>query len=470
MNAMKLMSGLSLAGVVCCAMAMPAAQAANVSGWRTDGTGTYPEATPPTQWSTSDNVVWSTPLPATGNATPVIAGNRIFVTSEPSTLVCVDKATGKVLWQQRSDVTDTMSPEEGKAIAQKLKDTEELRAQRGELANQLNRAKRVERRNPNDADNNALVKTLEAQLAEIDAKIGPVADFEMPRTHDTNGYASPTPVTDGKHVWALFGNGVASCFDMEGNRVWSRLVERPTAGWGQSSSLALADGTLVVLINKLYGLDAATGQEKWNTASNHSWASPIIVKRGDKSLIITPSGQVVEPGTGKVIADGLGRVQYNAPVPHGDVLYFIDGREGRGLTTASRLTLDEAGAAVVTKLWERELPGSRYYASPVIHDGLVYAVSREERLTVMEAADGKTVYEMTVELGGSKPNSAYPSITLAGEHLYVSSENGRTIVMAPGREHKAIAVNKHEGFRGSPVFEGTRLYLRGYKNLWCVGQ
>jgi len=443
---------------------------AQVVGWRSDATGRYPDADPPIEWSAERNVVWSTPLPDWSNASPVIRGERVLICAEPNTLLCLDRASGAIRWRAGNDVFETLPDAEAEAVRRQVAEAKPLLQEKQRVENDLRRAQRVLRRNKDSDEAKADVQRHETRLAALTDRLEPLAPYELPRTHNTNGYSSPTPVTDGEHVFALFGNGVAAAYDVQGDRRWITIVQKPTHGWGQSASPALAEGTLVVLIDALFGLDAATGEVKWTTPARQSWASPIVIERAGRKLIVTPDGQVVNPTDGKVIAEGLGRVQYNAPLPNGEVLYFIDGREGRGLATATRFTLDETGQPAVEKLWQRELPGSRYYASAVVHDGLVYAVSREEKLIVMDAADGSTVYERGLDLSEHKKNSVYPSVTLAGDHLFISSENGRTIVIKPGRDYQQVAVNQIEGFRGSPVFIDDKLYIRGFERMWCFGE
>lgn len=85
------------------------AQAA--AGWRTDGAGKYPSATPVTEWSPTKNVVWKTKMPSWSNASPVLAGGRIFVCSEPFTLLCIDAKDGEILWQKTNSYLDALAPE-----------------------------------------------------------------------------------------------------------------------------------------------------------------------------------------------------------------------------------------------------------------------------------------------------------------------------------------------------------------------
>ncbi len=86
---------------------------------------------------------------------------------------------------------------------------------------------------------------------------------------------------------------------------------------------------------------------------------------------------------------------------------------------------------------------------------------------MIDAKTGQLVYDQRLEFGGGQ---CYPSITLAGKYLYVSSDNGTTLVLEPGREYKELARNMLEPFRSSLVFEGRRMYVRTTKGLWCIGE
>ena len=98
---------------------------------------------------------------------------------------------------------------------------------------------------------------------------------------------------------------------------------------------------------------------------------------------------------------------------------------------------------------------------------MIYALSANANLTVVDAKTGQRVYEEKLELGGGQ---CYPSITFAGKFLFVSSDNGHTLILEPGREYKEVAQNTLEPFRSSLVFEGKRMYVRTLKHLWCIGE
>src|SRR5262245_10677911 len=134
---------------------------------------------------------------------------------------------------------------------------------------------------------------------------------------------------------------------------------------------------------------------------------------------------------------------------------------------ATRLPTSLAEPLTVETLWKANVKGGGYgFSSPVIHEGLLYAANDQGILTALETATGKVVYEQRLNHEGS----IYPSLSLAGNHLYASSERGMTAVVQLGREFKVLARNNLEPFRSSLVFEDKRVYVRTEKNLYCVGE
>src|SRR5262249_1075984 len=111
--------------------------------------------------------------------------------------------------------------------------------------------------------------------------------------------------------------------------------------------------------------------------------------------------------------------------------------------------------------------GGYWFPSPVLHGGLLYALSDRPILSVFDVKTGELVYEQDLERGRG---DCYPSITLAGDRVDASSDNGTTVVIKPGRVYKELARNKLETFRSSLVFEDKRMYVRTTKGLWCIGE
>jgi outer membrane protein assembly factor BamB len=429
-------------------------------GWRHDSTGRFPDAKAPTEWSAEDNVLWKTKLENWSNASPVLFGNKIFVCVEPDTLLCLS-TDGKLLWQQNGSDAQVLNKEEEAKMKGARARLQVLRDEKKALSHKLKSAKKAKKNNPDDAQAVAPIKELEAKLKLLDKENKELAPFAMPRTHAVTGYSSPTPVTDGNVVVANFGNGMVCCFDMDGNPKWARMIEKPTRGWGHSASPVMVDGKVIVHIMKVHALDIADGKTVWTAESKAHWGSPVAAKIGDVDVILTTDGDLLRVNDGTVLAKKVSPLEYNAPVIHDGIAYGIQ-NGGK----AMKLPAVADGVAKHEVLWTTEPKKDRYYASPIYHDGLLYDITRKSEFSVIDAADGKVVYAKNLKLGGC----TYPSIVMAGGNIYISSDNGKTVVIKPGREYEEVASNKLEPFRSTPVFAGSRMYVRTLKHLYCIGK
>lgn len=434
-------------------------------GWRTDGLGYYADANPPTKWSAEENVLWKTPMPSWGNATPVVVGDKLLVCSEPTDLLCVSVSDGKILWRQPNDYFQILSGEDAAKAKEDIVKGQAIEKQIAQLRQQQGPLRRQMKNNKDEkqvAELKAKVEDLDKQIRELAEKLKPFSTWMTPPCNGSNGYSSPTPVTDGKLVWAVFGNGVVSAHDLDGNRKWIKFLAKPVNGWGQSVSPVLVGGKLIVHIGDLFALDPTTGEQLWRIKSNHNdiWGTPYCTTIGGKDVVIGGNGDVVVVADGTVLARGISKLKYGSPIVVDGIVYFAQ-NGGR----ARKLPTEASEKAEFPQLWQATMPNDRYYASSVVHEGLVYSLTQKSILVVLDAASGQIVYQTPLGLGGT----AYPSITLAGKYIYVSSDTGVTVVMEPGRQFKEIFRNKLERFRSSPVFIGDRLYIRGYKNLYCIG-
>ena len=452
--------------MICVAVliACGASGAAEPVGWRTDGTGRYADARVPMQWSGEQNVLWSTPMPERSNAIPCIVGNRIFICAEPEMLLCVDAADGQILWQVSHSYLDLLDADAAAEARQIVADAEQADQKRKELPGQLKPLQRKLKKNPDDAELTQQVAAIEQEIQQLQAISDKAAPYRRPDAHGVNGHSSPTPVSDGQHVYVLAGNGVAAAYDLNGSRRWARLIERPTHGWGQSSSPALIDDKLFVLINRLYAVDKDTGEEVWQTASDQHWGSPVPTRIGEVDVIVTPGGDIIRAADGHALAQDLAKLEFNAPLVQDDVIYFMQGKPA-----AYRLPKSVEGDSITPeKLWpDVEIKGDRYYASPVCHDGIVYAIQKTSFLTAMDAATGQRLYEQKLDFG---EGTIYPSLIVAGNVIFASSDNGTTIVIQPGREYVELRRNRLEPFRSSPVCVGDRLYIRTHGHLFCIAE
>ncbi len=445
--------------LICAATAISAG-AAETAGWRTDGSGKYPTATPPVEWSPAKNVIWSTPMPSKSNASPVLLGGNLFVCAEPATLICVNAADGKILWEKTNTLEEASKPED----VEKIKEATALSAELEKARHEVQRANGQLQKDPTNADAKKKSDDAKAKVAELTPKFEPLKNFAMPPAHGFNGYASSTPLTDGKNVFVVFGSGVVASYDLKGTRNWIRKLENPRDNWGQSTSPVLAGDKLLIHLTNLIALNAATGEPVWTAKVQSQWGTPSIVKIGDTQSVLTPAGDLVRVADGKVLASKFAFLKYASPLVQDNIAYFIDEDSGKAVKLPEKIVND---AVTTEALWSIKPIKERYYASPILNDGLLYAITQKGDLSVFDAGTGALVYEKKLELG---KGTYYPSLALAGKYVYISVDSGTTVVLEPGKEYKELFRNTLEPFCASPVFDGKRMYIRGQTKLYCIGE
>lgn len=274
------------------------------------------------------------------------------------------------------------------------------------------------------------------------------------------GNTAATPVSDGKYVGCVFGNGVVAAYDLEGKRLWSKFIESGRLGFGHAASPVLLDGKLIVHFKDLVALDIATGKEAWRVALTASHASPIGAKLGKENVVISPAGAIVRASDGKVLTKGKFRTSQASPILSGNILctFARDGME------ALELSQSAEGDISVKSLWSKDGSGERHQLpSPLAHDGLLYAVTTSGFINVVDLKTGKKVYRERLGTG-----QVYGSVAMAGDLLYVADLRGKAVVFKPGKKFERVSTNQLEGTGACPVFAGDHLYLRGQKNLYCL--
>lgn len=440
---------------------------ADVTGWRVDGTGRYPTATPPKEWSSDKNVLWRTQMPGPSNSSPVLVGKRLFICSEPAQLLCVDPTDGKLLWQKENSYQDVpLTAAEQQTLAREKTQLDELNRQRGLLDKE---ASVLRKKFADGIDKEATQKQLDVlkkqgeALKQQMAALPLASKFRMPGKDGTGGWSSCTPVTDGKSVYVAYGNGLVAAFDLDGNRRWIRLIEHPTVSYGHGATPLLVGDKLLVHYADLVGLDTKDGSEVWRTKLSPSHGTPLTAKIESTEIAITPGGAFVRIADGKILASNLGSCGPNSPVLANGNVYWIAG-SARAVKLPTKLT----EPLTVEPLWKSQCQGGDYFfSSPIVHEGLIYVVCGNKMFSVLDEKTGKLVYEKRLDLGRAR---VYPSLALAGDRLFVSGDDGVTLMLEPGREYKEVGRATLEEFRSSPVFVGKRLYIRGYKFLYCIGE
>jgi len=378
---------------------------AAVSGWRGDGTGRALAAAPCLEWggANNTNIQWKTQVGASFSS-PVPVADRVFVTAEENKLVCLDREDGKILWQSSNGFADLPSTTTGK---------------------------------PETA----------------------------PAT--SCGFTTPTPASDGERVYALFGTGVVSCYDLAGRRQWMRYINATERlEYGRSASPVLAGGRLVCMIGHLLALDTATGVTAWEAPDvAETYGTPVAAKLGPTLVIVTPNGAVVRAADGKVLATGIGETAHTSPVVQNGVAFFADAH-----SSAVKLILKPDGHLETHELWQADFDGE-CYSSPVWHDGILYAVNNAGVLQALDAVTGKSIYQQTLDLrSGATGANLYACLVFAGGNLFVANDRGDTLVVKPGREFKSVQHNTlDEGANSTPMFDGRTLFLRVGEALYAIG-
>jgi outer membrane protein assembly factor BamB len=373
------------------------------------------------------------------------------VVSDPAELLCLSAADGEILWRHSNGLEDVFGADKAKEITAEYARHKE---QKRSIERELSQAK-------GDPDKQKEIRkrldAAEKDYRDLMKRLPPPQSYADGETTNT----AATPVSDGKTVYAVFGNGIVCAYSVDGERRWVKFVEGPSIVFGHACSPALADGKLIVHLNDLFALDAATGEVAWQAALAERHASPVVTRVGETAVVVSPAGAVVRVADGKVLLkDGALSSSECTPVLHDGILYGSPGD-----ARAVRLVSAGEGDVKVDKVWQGKLAGGRRTPSPVLYDGLLYLVNTDGMLDVMDAATGEAVYRQRLDIGG-----VYSSATSAGGYLFITGTKGTTVVLKPGREFKEVARNKLEGQGSSPVFSGKRMFVRTQQHLYCVGR
>jgi len=284
------------------------------------------------------------------------------------------------------------------------------------------------------------------------------------------GSTTPTPVSDGQFVYAAFGTGIVACYNMAGERQWIQYLNRkPATEYGRATSPVLAGGKLLITLSHLLALDPKTGRQVWeNEDVPEMYGSPVAAKIGGVEVLVMPSGQVVRISDGTILAAGPGGLKFASPIIQDGTVYLIQtGSSAQQLSAASP---DKWEAK---QLWEQELEGT-FYASAVCDNGLIYAVANECIFSILDATDGKILATQSFDFPNVNPDAEinmYPSLTLAGNFLFVFNDQGDALVLEPGRQYKELKRNHlGEGHGSAPAFDGRHIYIRSGESLYCVGE
>lgn len=409
--------------------------------WRGPSTTGVASGDAPMRWDDATNVAWAVPIPGRGFSSPIVWGDRVFVTTAVPTgaaapggaagggargggaggnadanlehrfnVLALDRVTGRVLWQRTATVA---TPHEG--------------------------------------------------------------------YHRQYGsFASNSPATDGTYVWASFGSRGVYCYDMNGALVWKR-----DAGVEMTMHMQFGEGTAPLLhgdrlfhvydhqgASFMVAIDKRTGKDVWRTARNEisNWSMPLVVEHTGRRQVVVSATQrtrAYDYDSGALIWEvaGLGQNTIPAPVQLGDLVLVMSGFRNPNLM-AVRLgrTGDLTGTDAV--VWSTTR-GTAYTPSPVLHDGMLYVLSDTGMLSNFDAKTG-TPHYLQVRL--PKPYNVKASPVAAGGKLYLSTEEGDVVVVKLGSTFEVAATNTltDQSFIATPAIAAGDIFLRSRTTLYRI--
>lgn len=486
-------------------------------GWRGDGSGRYPGAMPPVSWERATNgtgyvtkgILWMAPLPNISTATPIIVGEKVFLTSEVADLVCLDKRMGRIHWIRSNPEFEALSESDRKtnsAYADKLAPAAaELAKANAEAVEALNaRLSTAMTAGPRALEpvlkrKRDLEKKIQDEQVAIDKK-----GFNRYWGQAVFGFSGQTPTSDGKHVCVFFTTGVTACYDLDGNRQWITRGGGGGSEHGNFASPLLAGNKLVVWANELRAYDVATGKLAWSNAAKafNTYGSLFRIESGGELVAGFQWGFFARIRDGQPVWDkGAFGDSVATPVVEGDTIFAHGGYpkfndKTKGLKAFKVPAGTDTGKLTVTcelkEQWgddelavdKQKNPFDRgYVSSPLYVDGLIYQLTQGGGLVVNDAATGAVVYRKVLPL---KPRTHYwdwagcsASPTFAGKYIYLMDNQGNTLVIQPGREYREVAHSHlaetangkdQAQFNSTPIFEGTRMYYRSPGYLYCIGE
>jgi outer membrane protein assembly factor BamB len=379
----------------------------------------------PLEFSLTRNLAWKTRIPGRGHSSPVIWGDRIFLSTAIPTgaangyapairkehrllVMCLDRNTGKVLWE-RSPKTVT----------------------------------------PRDA-------------------------YQVPY----GSYASNIPVTDGRRVYFFWESRGIFVYDLDGKLEWQKDFPQmhKRGEFGEGTPTMIDGDTLYLKFDQeqnshLIALDKNNGNELWrvNRDEPSSWSPPLMATYNGRKQLLVAGTKVTsyDPATGKVNWEcaGLGLNSIPSPVSANGVVYAMTGFQRPNLMA---IRIDRQGVLTGTDavLWSNNR-GIPYNPSPVLKDDILYFISDTAMLSAFKADTGVPYYHQQ-RLSGAYSLKSSP-VAVNGK-LYIATEQGDVVVVRMGEKFEVLATNSmgDDMFIATPAVAGNSMYLRGQNMLYCI--
>jgi outer membrane protein assembly factor BamB len=421
------------------------AYAENWPGWRGPGSlAVSSEKGIPVTWDMTKNVKWKADIPGLGHSSPIVWGNRVFITTAVSSdpnedhweggfpqsnrkpdaaeiswkILCFDRDTGRLLWDRTA---------------------------------------------------------IQAKPANA--------------RHTKNSYASQTPVTDGASVYAFFGDQGMYCYNFKGELLWSKRLGTFTMrnNWGMGSSPVLYQNLVIQTCDQESGgsfviaLNKKDGSTVWKTDRDEasSWSTPYLYEQGPRPELIVNATKAIrsyDPATGKLLWECRGpatSITTPTPTSADGLIYVSSGfiiEQIRPLTAfrpgaTGDITLKEGETNSNWIVW-RQPTAAPYIPSPIAYQGYIFVLLDQGFLACYDAKTGKEIYGKT-RIGTGANFSASP-VGVEGR-LYLASEDGDVYVVNAGPKYELLAKNSlGESVMASPAISGGKMFVRALKHLYCI--
>lgn len=424
----------------------PLAHAEDWPSWRGPRLdGTSAETSAPVEWSANKNIAWKTPIPGVGHSSPIVLGDRVFLTTcllkeEKRVLLCLDRKTGTILWD-REVVKSVLEPKHGlNSYASATPATDG--------------------------------KHVWVSFVAFRPRL---ASDDQPRKPRDVGYVP-------KQLKEAVSEMVVACYTVNGDLVWKKTPGQFYSRHGFCTSPIPYKDTIILNGDQdaeayIVALNKADGKEKWRIERNEryrSYCAPLIVEAAGKTQMVLSGANYVDsynPDTGESIWKVKGPTeQFVASPVFGDGLFFLTA----GFPTYHNIAIRPDGTGDATKThvaWHESKTAARkaaYVPSPIAYDKWFYVISDLGFLNCFEAKTGNRLW--MEQLG--MHHTASP-VSAAGK-LYMVSDEGDTYVLNAGPTFDVVAKNSlGENCYSSPAISQGQLFIRTVgkagSHLWCVG-
>lgn len=393
----------------------------------------------PTVWNDTTNIKWKTQIPGRGFSTPVIWGNQIFLT----TAIPIGKPAEV---PPATEQGGNRRPAAGPPVEHQF------------------------------------------VVLSLDRATGKILWQKTARTatphegfHRAYGsFASNSPATDGKYVYASFGSRGIYCYDFNGKLIWEKDLNvqmKMRNAFGEGSAPLLHGDRLFLVFDHEEGdfivaLDKRNGKELWRAERDEpsSWSTPLAIEHGGRTEIVVPATNKVrsyDAATGKVVWEsaGLGSNAIPVPVTQNGIVYVMSGhRDPKLMAIKLGKQGDLTGSDAIVWSHTRGVP---YTASPVLYDNKLYVVTDSGMVSAFNATTGEPYYHQT-----RLPKSSNLKASMVGANgkLYIATEDGEVVVLKMGEKFEVLGTNTltDQVFIATPVIAGGELYLRGQNTLFCI--